>query len=234
MEYHGNDSNQNMLNITQYKRETLFPQIKGHIKILQDVSTDVFLNELERELVVDRSCINHIGHKCSHNHSTHFWLRRAVTTKLNKHVRYLNRMKTEPSENYFRLNHLRSWLETFASDQKGTLQKVYISFLDPYGKVKPHWDPGAYHLFLDRYHLVLKSQGTRVIVDSNQVAIFHTGEVWWFNNLLIHEFMNEADQVRIHVIFDLKPISFIGKITNFFFWIYMFLRRTQATLQQSM
>jgi len=106
---------------------------------------------------------------------------------------------------YDRYPLLTEFLHSFANDiGKGWLSRAMIVRLQPHKQVYPHNDMGLYYLFRDRYHLVLDSDGSRMKVHGEE-STWHNGEVWWFNNNLIHEAYNDSDKWRIHVIFDVLP-----------------------------
>ena len=76
--------------------------------------------------------------------------------------------------------------------------------LRPKRDVGPHWDCGYYYLCRDRYHLVLRSSGSKMEC-SGLRANWSVGQAWWFNNNLWHSAANQGDDWRIHVIFDVLP-----------------------------
>lgn len=101
---------------------------------------------------------------------------------------------------------LMAWLEDFAATiGNGTLQTARVVKLRGHGKVHPHVDRGLYYLIRDRYHFVLSSPNGSKMQCEDQVSIWKTGEVWWFNNHVTHQAFNDGDGDRIHVIFDVLP-----------------------------
>jgi hypothetical protein len=69
----------------------------------------------------------------------------------------------------------------------------------------PHFDRGLYYLIRDRYHAVIKSPAGSRFQCGDQISTWHTGQVWWFNNHLVHQAFNDGSDERIHVIFDVLP-----------------------------
>jgi hypothetical protein len=126
---------------------------------------------------------------------------RATRSVENRHDQYV--MPAEIGENF---TCLINSLEQFASrDGNGKLQLVRIVKLKARGQVYPHVDRGLYYLIRDRYHLVLQSQtGSRMQCES-EISIWHPGQIWWFNNHVVHQAFNESDDERIHVVFDVLP-----------------------------
>jgi hypothetical protein len=104
-----------------------------------------------------------------------------------------------------RLPGLMSWLLEFAATVGGgTLQLARVVNLRGGGQVYRHVDRGLYYVIRDRYHLVLKSSGSRMKCEDRE-SVWWPGELWWFNNHVRHQAFNDAETERIHVIFDVLP-----------------------------
>lgn len=95
------------------------------------------------------------------------------------------------------------------------LGRVMISRLKPGGIIPPHSDridaaeaafpdrvpPATY---FERYHVCLQSgPGSIFMCEEEQVTML-PGEVWWFNNQLIHGVVNNSADDRIHLIIDIR------------------------------
>jgi hypothetical protein len=100
---------------------------------------------------------------------------------------------------------LMHFLQAFARDRDAKLQRAMIVRLKPNGRVYPHIDAGSYYIPRDRFHLVLISSYGSRLTSGRESAIFREGELWWFNNKLIHSSANDSRAWRVHVIFDLLP-----------------------------
>lgn len=111
---------------------------------------------------------------------------------------YLNQ-KTYP---YFRYTY--AVLESFALQQGGTLARAMIVSLAPHQQVYEHFDMGTYYACRDRYHLVVKSEGSKMF-SGDETQIFHEGDLFWFDNKAVHRAENTGDSPRIHIIFDVLP-----------------------------
>ncbi len=97
-----------------------------------------------------------------------------------------------------------SFIEEFAADEGRRLGRARIVKLPPGSRVRSHRDRGEYYARRDRYHLVLRSEGSWLRCGEEQVTM-REGELWWFDNREEHEARNESDRDRIHLIFDLEP-----------------------------
>lgn len=95
----------------------------------------------------------------------------------------------------------------------GKLERAMIVNLKPYSEIGSHIDGGLYYLFRDRYHLVLKSNGSLMQVHNEQ-STWHEGEMWWFQNKLFHQAFNNSNENRIHIIFDVLPFNNIGMVSK--------------------
>jgi hypothetical protein len=86
--------------------------------------------------------------------------------------------------------------------------------LAPKGRVYRHIDEGEYYRIRDRYHLVLHSAAGSLLGAGDEWVRMQPGECWWFNNKAPHEAYNEADDWRIHLIFDILPHSSRNCLNN--------------------
>lgn len=100
---------------------------------------------------------------------------------------------------------LMAYLENFSAQHgRGSLSRVVLVRLSPKKEVGPHYDNGFYYLCRDRYHLVLRSSGSKMECAGSR-STWSPGELWWFDNNLRHSASNAGDDWRIHVIFDVLP-----------------------------
>ena len=96
-----------------------------------------------------------------------------------------------------------AFVEGFARSVAGVLGRVALVSLQPHGTVYPHIDEGNYYRVRSRYHLVLQSAAGSRLNTGGQGITMHEGELWWFNNRIMHDAHNNSDQERIHIIIDL-------------------------------
>ena len=109
----------------------------------------------------------------------------------------------------------RRFLRVFAREQGGDLGRARIVNLPAGGRVYPHVDRGEYYALRDRYHLVLRSALGSWLKAGDEEVRMREGELWWFDNKAVHEAMNDGEQDRIHLIFDLLPASARSVATAF-------------------
>jgi hypothetical protein len=98
-------------------------------------------------------------------------------------------------------------LESLASDLGGDLGRTKFARLPPGARVLPHVDRGEYYACRDRYHLVIDSDGQSVLTAGNEEVRMRTGELWWFDNKMIHSASNGSDHPRTHLVFDVRPVN---------------------------
>lgn len=61
--------------------------------------------------------------------------------------------------------------------------------------------------YYDRYHIVLKSQPGVVFNCGQESTYMETGDLWWFNNTIDHEVINNSGDDRIHLIVDIRAFK---------------------------
>jgi hypothetical protein len=106
------------------------------------------------------------------------------------------------------------------------LGRAFITKLQPGAKIFPHTDliPDDLEgmpevdkdkcdllrklpqmaLYYDRYHVVLNSQPGVIFRCGDEQVYMAPGEVWWFDNTVEHEVINNSNDDRIHLIVDIK------------------------------
>lgn len=84
------------------------------------------------------------------------------------------------------------------------LGRCMINKIAPGGRIFPHADTPEHAEYYSRFHIVIQSSpGVAFRCDDEQVYMA-TGEVWWFNNKLEHEVINNSADDRIHLIVDIR------------------------------
>jgi len=84
------------------------------------------------------------------------------------------------------------------------LGRVMINKLRSGGKIYPHADTPAHAEYWDRYHVVLQSGPGCNFRCGEEIVTMPTGQVWWFQNALEHEVINNSAAPRIHMIVDIR------------------------------
>lgn len=96
------------------------------------------------------------------------------------------------------------------------LGRVFISRMAPGVCIPTHSDriPPAEEAFpakvppavyFERYQIALKAQPGIVFRAGDESVFMAPGEVWWFNNCVDHEVVNNSDDDRISLVVDIRP-----------------------------
>lgn len=109
----------------------------------------------------------------------------------------------------------RRFLKGTAMEQHALLSRAKIVCLPAGKRVYPHVDRGKYYALRDRYHLVLRSTLGSWLKAGDEEVRMAAGELWWFDNKQVHEALNDGDEDRIHMIFDLLPRA---RVTDVLGW----------------
>lgn len=84
------------------------------------------------------------------------------------------------------------------------LGRVLITKLAPGKRIDPHVDGGSHAAYYERYHIVLQGLPGSVFRCGDEQVCMRTGEVWWFDNSVEHEVINNSCDDRIHMIIDIR------------------------------
>ncbi|MGH9931181.1 MAG: aspartyl/asparaginyl beta-hydroxylase domain-containing protein, partial [Pyrinomonadaceae bacterium] len=84
------------------------------------------------------------------------------------------------------------------------LGRSMIVRLPPGGHITAHRDTGSHAEYYDRFHVVLQSKPGNRFICGGEIVEMRVGEVWWFQNQLLHEVMNMSDDDRLHMIVDIR------------------------------
>jgi hypothetical protein len=91
-----------------------------------------------------------------------------------------------------------------AQVQGERLGRVMVNRIKAGGHIFPHADTPVHAEYWDRYHAVLKSGPGCNFRCGEEVVNMETGAVYWFQNALEHEVLNNSDDDRIHLIMDVR------------------------------
>ena len=84
------------------------------------------------------------------------------------------------------------------------LGRVLINKIRPGGRIFPHADEPVHAEYWDRYHFVLQSTPGCLFRCGDETVNMKTGEVWWFQNQIEHEVVNNGSDDRIHMVVDIR------------------------------
>lgn len=84
------------------------------------------------------------------------------------------------------------------------LGRVMVNKIKPGGCIFPHADTPAHADYYSRFHIVLESYPGVMFRCADEKVYMPTGSIWWFNNKLEHEVINNSAGDRIHMIVDIR------------------------------
>lgn len=84
------------------------------------------------------------------------------------------------------------------------LGRCIVNRIKPGGRIYPHCDSDTHAAYWDRYHIVLQSEPGNVFRCVDEQVWMRQGEIWWFQNALEHEVINNSAEDRLHLIIDLR------------------------------
>lgn len=84
------------------------------------------------------------------------------------------------------------------------LGRCLITRLPPGANIAPHVDSGEHAAYYDRFHIVLQSNPGVMFRTGDERVNMLTGEMWWFDNSVEHEVINDSNEDRIHLVVDIR------------------------------
>lgn len=84
------------------------------------------------------------------------------------------------------------------------LGPVMITRLAPGKRIYPHDDGEAHTSYYRRHQIALHSLPGVMFRAGDEVVNMQTGDIWWFNNAVEHEVVNNSPDDRLAMIVDIK------------------------------
>lgn len=84
------------------------------------------------------------------------------------------------------------------------LGRVMINKIAPGGRIYPHEDTPEHTDYYTRFHVILQSGAGCYITSGDEQWEMRTGDVFWFNNKLMHEVVNNSPVDRISMVIDIR------------------------------
>lgn len=84
------------------------------------------------------------------------------------------------------------------------LGRAIITRLRPGERITPHEDQGAPATWYERFHIAIHSLPGAIFRAGDETVQMKTGEVWWFDNTVEHEVINNGADDRITLIVDIR------------------------------
>lgn len=84
------------------------------------------------------------------------------------------------------------------------LGRVMINKIAAGGRIYPHEDSKEHTDYYTRFHVVLQSGAGCILKAGDEQLEMRTGDVFWFNNKLNHEVINNSESDRLSMVIDIK------------------------------
>lgn len=94
------------------------------------------------------------------------------------------------------------------------LGKTAIVMLKSHAQAYRHFDAETHYAGRDRYHLILQAGKENILASGQEIINAQPGELWYFNNHVMHRAQNRSDVDRIHLIFDGYPLRDHERFAN--------------------
>lgn len=91
------------------------------------------------------------------------------------------------------------------------LGRVMLNKIRPGGRIFPHADTPVHAEYWDRFHYVVASAPGVLFRCADEQVQMQAGDLWWFQNALEHEVVNNSAADRIHLIIDIRTSHFSFK-----------------------
>jgi hypothetical protein len=95
-------------------------------------------------------------------------------------------------------------MNVFAAVAGERLGRVIINKIAPGGRIYPHPDTEEHAGYYSRFHVVLQSAEGVKFRAGDEVTYWETGSVFWFDNKVEHEVINDSPIDRIHLVMDAR------------------------------
>lgn len=180
------------------------------MKNFQMLAAQVLVSPVLNAALRDKSLWNANQLRTSHELSPHrqvedIWLR---FNKLPKDGEELALLDDHESINYpawFALPDAQKLVLDLMNTVRGErLGRVLITSLAPGKSIAAHVDGGSHAAYYDRYHIVLQGLPGSIFRCGEEVVQMLSGEVWWFDNSVEHEVINNSADDRIHIVVDIR------------------------------
>ena len=95
----------------------------------------------------------------------------------------------------------------FAHEAQLGLGRVALVKMQGFHQSYRHYDSEDYLVGRRRYHLIIDSGPGNLLTAGTDTVMAKPGELWFFDNTVMHRAHNKSARERIHVIFDGYPLS---------------------------
>jgi len=99
--------------------------------------------------------------------------------------------------------------------KEGVITKAMIARLEPHQRITRHVDYGDSLTLSQRCHWVIKSNPLVKFIVNDELMYWSEHNIYEINNQYPHEIINDSDEYRIHLIFDIIPYQYVEQNVSY-------------------
>lgn len=145
--------------------------------------------------------------RISHHQHTHSFVVRRVPNQDISYVALEGVHESIPSEYAERFPGIHATVLRLADELGVALGRVAVVSMKPFAQAYRHTDNEPFLKDRTRYHIPLFCGENNILESGNQKVNVRPGEVWFFDNNVMHRAHNFSPVPRIHIIFDGYPLE---------------------------
>ena len=183
--------------------------MKNFLQIANGVDIMPLLFAIQRQPHLwDKNTLRTRHKQSPHTQVSDIWLRFNDLSPYQKSEEYSGIVDEHESINYPAFSELpqaRILIFSLMARVEGErLGRCIISKLPAGCSIDPHVDGGSHASYYERFHIPLQTNKDCLFRCGDESVLMIPGTVWWFNNAIEHEVVNQGVDDRIHLIVDIK------------------------------
>jgi hypothetical protein len=195
------------------------------------------IEKIKNEIFVNRHCFSDLRAQAIdfHKYTKNISLRYPVCAPnnrnriFNRYHCFINGIESAYTKDSESFPVIKDFLENFAHKKNVLLGRAQVVLLVGESEVSTHVDYGYYYALHDRYHLVIESEGSKM-VSGKETAVFKKGDLFFYENRIPHSASNTGESERMHIIFDVMPTNPLVIVYKFFKWKLMYKKYIDFSL----
>lgn len=183
------------------------PKEPHHLRMIKEVDIRQLLAELDATRAYWWQVYTARKHNIAHHQHTWAFLLRTHTNRTANYHAADGVHESVPSVYAKRFPVLLKAILGLADELAVGLGRVAVVMMQPYAEVYRHFDQETHLQGRNRYHLVLKAGKENLLESGDEVVNARPGQLWFFDNKVMHRAENRSPVPRVHVIFDGYPLA---------------------------
>jgi hypothetical protein len=177
------------------------------LKVVEKFDSNLWQDELDNLPYFWWQINNVRAQKISHHQHTRTILLRTTNNKTEDYIAHDGVHESQATSYASILPSVHNLVLDFAKRHNYALGRVAVVKMRPQCQSYRHFDSEVYLRGRDRFHLVLQAGEKNILSSGLESVEAKTGELWFFDNSVMHRAHNQSDIERIHVIFDGYPLA---------------------------